>query len=219
MSSIAYLVSNTSCNLIDKNLKKETMMFKKVCTALAATSLLMSASFAVAQTKEGGVIAGAVGVETGDILSASVSKIDKKNRTVSFKNKDGEFNIVAGPEVKNFDQIKVGDILDVRYELAVALELTKVKNPVVLAEQVSSSTATAKAGDKPGMIKTNVIKTIAQVVKIDKKKQIVSIKGPKGNVVEVKVKEAALLKDINVNDQITAVYTEAVAAVISSPKK
>ena len=88
-----------------------------------------------------------------------------------------------------------------------------------MAEQVSSSTATAKAGDKPGMIKTNVIKTIAQVVKIDKKKQIVSIKGPKGNVVEVKVKEAALLKDINVNDQVTAVYTEAVAAVISSPKK
>jgi RNase P/RNase MRP subunit p29 len=194
------------------------MMFKTICTALVTTSLLMS-NIALSQTKEGGVIAGAVGVETGDILSASVSKIDKKNRTVSFKNKDGEFNIVAGPAVKNFDQIKVGDILDVRYELAVALELTKVKNPVVLGEQVSSSTATAKAGDKPGMIKTNVITTIAQVVKIDKKKQIVSIKGPKGNVVEVKVKEAALLKDIAVNDQVTAVYTEAVAAVISSPKK
>lgn len=195
------------------------MMFKKVCTALLATSLLMNIGFALAQAKEGSVIAGAVGVETGDILSATVTKIDKKNRVVTFKGKDGEFNFVAGPAVKNFAQIKVGDILDVRYELAIAMELTKMKNPVVMGEQVSSSTATAKAGDKPGMVQTNVIKTVAQVVKIDKKKQIVSIKGPKGNVVEVQVKEAALLKDISVNDQVTAVYSEAVAAVITAPKK
>ncbi len=164
-------------------------------------------------------VAGAAVSERGQIYSGIVTKIDAKNRVVTFKNKDGELDIVAGSAVKNFAQIKVGDRLDVIYELAVAIELVKTKNNDVRGREVTSDTQTAKPGDKPAMLKTNIVKTTASVVAIDQKKQIVSLKGPKGNVVDVKVENPALLKGITTKDQVFVTYTEAVAAVVSSPKK
>jgi hypothetical protein len=47
----------------------------------------------------------------------------------------------------------------------------------------------------------------------------VSLKGPKGNVVDVKVNNPALLKGITLKDQVFVTYSEAVAAVVSAPKK
>ena len=135
------------------------------------------------------------------------------------KNKDGETSIVAGPEVKNFAEIKVGDRFDVVYELAIAIELVKVKNPGVTSEQVTTSTATAPQGDKPGMITTNTVTATANVEAIDTAKNIVSLKGPQGNIFKVKVQNPDLMKDIAVNDQVKVVYTEAIAAVVSAPAK
>ena len=165
------------------------------------------------------VAAGAIAGERGQIYGGIVTKIDAKNRVVTFKNKEGELDIVAGPEVKNFAQIKVGDRLDVQYALAVAIELVKTKNNDVRGREVTSDTKTAPAGNKPGMVKTNIVKTTASVVAIDQKKQIVSLKGPKGNVVDVKVENPALLKGITTKDQVYVTYAEAVAAVVSAPKK
>jgi hypothetical protein len=165
------------------------------------------------------VAAGAIVGERSQIYSATVTKIDTKNRVITFKNKNGELDIVAGPEVKNFAQIKVGDRLDVQYVLAIAIELVKTKNNDVRSREVTSNSQTAPAGSKPGMVKTNIVKTTASVVAIDQKKQIVSLKGPKGNVVDLKVENPALLKGITLKDQVFVTYAEAVAAVVSTPKK
>ncbi len=162
-------------------------------------------------------VAGVVAQEAALIYDGEVIKIDAATRTVTLKNKDGETSIVAGPEVKNFAEIKVGDRFDVVYELALAIELVKVKNPGAPSEQVTTSTATAPAGDKPGMITTNTVTAVANVVEIDAAKSVVSLKGPEGNVFKVKVQNPDLLKDIAVNDQVKVVYTEAIAAVVTAP--
>lgn len=162
-------------------------------------------------------VAGVVAQEAALIYDGEVIKIDAATRTVTLKNKDGETSIVAGPEVKNFAQIKVGDRFDVVYELALAIELVKVKNPSAPSEQVTTTTATAPAGDKPGMITTNTVTAVANVVEIDTAKSVVSLKGPEGNTFKVKVKNPDLLKDIAVNDQVKVVYTEAIAAVVTAP--
>ncbi|HQR83285.1 MAG: hypothetical protein B7X83_09660 [Polynucleobacter sp. 17-46-58] len=162
-------------------------------------------------------VAGVVAQEAALIYDGEVVKIDAATRTVTLKNKDGETSIVAGPEVKNFAEIKVGDRFDVVYELALAIELVKVKNPGAPSEQVTTTTATAPAGDKPGMITTNTVTAVANVVEIDAAKSVVSLKGPEGNIFKVKVKNPDLLKDIAVNDQVKVVYTEAIAAVVTAP--
>ncbi|MBU3599012.1 hypothetical protein ICN28_00590 [Polynucleobacter sp. 30F-ANTBAC] len=198
------------------------MTARNISISLLTASLLGLSAAAVAQpanTQNRTTAAAAVAGDRGQIFSATVTKIDQKNRVVSFKNQDGELDIVAGPEVKNFAQIKVGDRLDVAYEVAVAIELVKTKNNDIRSREKVSDVKTAPAGAKPGMVKTNIVKTTASVEAIDKKKQIVSLKGPKGNIVEVKVNNPELLKGITTKDQVDVTYAEAIAAVISTPKK
>lgn len=197
-------------------------MSKKISMSLLTATLLGLSTVALAQannTPARTTAAAAVGGERGEIFSAVVTKIDAKNRVVSFKNKDGEVDIIAGPEVKNFAQIKVGDRLDVAYEVAVAIELVKTKNNDIRSREAVSDVKTAPSGSKPGMVKTNIVKITASVVSIDQKKQMVTLKGPKGNNVEVKVDKPELLKGITTKDQVDVTYAEAIAAVISTPKK
>ena len=197
------------------------MTSKKISLRLLTASLLGLSSLAMAQYDYpvDKPVVGALAEERGQIYSGIVTKIDSKNRVMTFKSKEGELDIVAGPEVKNFAQIKVGDRLDVQYALAVAMELVKTRSNDVRGREVMSDTKTAPAGNKPSMVKPNIIKTTASVVAIDQKKQIVSLKGPKGNVVDVKVESPALLKGITTKDQVYVTYAEAVAAVVSAPKK
>jgi plasmid maintenance system killer protein len=190
---------------------------KKIIIAVVVAAIAVGGYFYL--TKPKAPIAGVAAQESALIYDGEVTKIDAATRTVTLKNKDGETSIVAGPEVKNFAEIKVGDHFDVVYELAVAIELVKVKNPGVTGEQVTTSTATAPQGDKPGMITTKTVTATANVEAIDTTKNIVSLKGPQGNIFKVKVQNPDLMKDIAVNDQVKVVYTEAIAAVVSAPAK
>ena len=190
---------------------------KKIIIAVVVAAIAVGGYLYL--TKPKAPIAGVAAQESALIYDGEVVKIDAATRTVTLKNQDGESTIVAGPEVKNFAEIKVGDRFDVVYELAVAIELVKVKNPGTTSEQVTTSTTTAPQGDKPGMITTNTVTASATVEAIDTAKNVVTLKGPQGNIFKVKVKNPDLMKDIAVNDQVKVVYTEAIAAVVSAPAK
>jgi len=190
---------------------------KKIIIAVVIAAIAVGAYLFL--TKPKAPIAGVAAQEAALLYDGEVTKIDAVTRTVTLKNNDGETSIVAGPEVKNFAEIKVGDHFDVVYELAVAIELVKVKNPGATSEQVTTSTATAPQGDKPGMITTNTITATANIESIDAAKNIVTLKGPQGNIFKVKVQNPDLMRDISVNDQVKVVYTEAIAAVVSAPTK
>ena len=59
-------------------------------------------------------------------ISARVEAIDKAQRQVTLKGPKGNVQTVtAGPEVRNFDQIKVGDMVVVRYLESLTLTLKK----------------------------------------------------------------------------------------------
>src|SRR5271169_6791245 len=57
----------------------------------------------------------AVGASSTEVTAAVVA-VDRAKRTVSLKSPDGHVSAIdVGDEVKNFDQIKVGDIVRVNY--------------------------------------------------------------------------------------------------------
>ncbi len=59
-------------------------------------------------------------------LTASVEAVDSAKRTVTLKGPAGDIlTLAVGSEVQNFDQIRVGDLLVVRYLEALTLELKK----------------------------------------------------------------------------------------------
>jgi hypothetical protein len=183
------------------------MQVKNIQMKLLISSLLGLSSLVMAQYDYPAdpVLAGLATGESGQIYSSIVTKIDGKNRVVTFKNKDGELDIVAGPEVKNFAQIKVGDSLHIAYKLPVAIEFEKIKNNPI--------------NTKSNIAKLNIVKNSASIVSIDKGKQILTLKESQGNVLNLKIENPTLLKGISVNDRVNVIYAQPIAFKMSPIKK
>lgn len=152
-------------------------------------------------------------------VTAGVVAIDKATRTVTLKTASGKtLDVVAGEEIKNFDQIKVGDQLVVQYAQALTLEVKKGGGVREITQD--SGAAKAKPGDKPAGAVARTVTIIADVIAVDPKNMTITVKGPRGRVVDLKVNNPDHFKVVKKGDQIEAVYVEAVAiSVEPAPKK
>ena len=152
-------------------------------------------------------------------ISAQVVAIDKATRTVSLKTPKGDVvDIVASAEVKNFDQVKVGDFLVVRYAQALTLELQKVKTSAG-EPTVREEAAKAKPGEKPAVAGAREVTAIATVTAVDKKNSTITLKGPRGNVVTLDVQNPDQFKVVKKGDQVEVTYTEALALSVEPAPK
>jgi len=185
----------------------------------AALSLSVYAQTKPAMTDPNKAPIAAAGIdEVYQLVDAVVTKVDSKTRTVTLRDKDGTLtNFVAGPEIKNFPQIKAGDRLTVTHELAVVIELAKVNNQGVRSEVQTSSQTSAAPGSKPTSVISNTTTIITSVVAIDRQKMTISVKGPKGKPDTYRIKNPTLLKDIAINDEVKIVLYDAMAAAFTAP--
>jgi len=152
-------------------------------------------------------------------MTATVQDIDVASRFVTLKDADGKLRTVqVGEQVKNLPQVKVGDIVVARYVQAVALELKKGGSGVRSVTE-KEGMATAKPGEKPAGVAAEQTTVVATVEKVDAKKRLVTVKGPRGNTVDVEVKDPKKLKQVKVGDEVEITYTEALALSVESPKK
>jgi hypothetical protein len=152
-------------------------------------------------------------------ISAQVVSIDKATRTVTLKGPKGDVvDIVAGDEVKNFDQIKLGDFVVARYVEALTLELKKTKvkaGDVTVREEA----AKAKPGERPAVGGTRQVTAIADVTAVDPKKSTITLKGPRGNVMTLNVQNPDQFKVVKKGDQVEVTYTEALALSVEPAPK
>ena len=183
-----------------------------LATLLAAIPALAAAQqppqSATVIEKEKGAVTMAEAVELQGIITA----IDKNTREVTIKGGSGNtLTVTAGPQVKNFKQIKVGDLVTLSYVAALGLELKKGGGR--LRERIESEqTASAKPGEKPGAGKSRTVKIIADVTAVDARAGTITLRGPQRSA-DLVVKDKELLTDIRVGDQIFATYEE--AAIVS----
>ena len=149
-------------------------------------------------------------------VTATVEAVDPATRVVTLKGPKGNtVDVVAGEEVRNFDQIKKGDKLTVKYAEALTLELRKDGKAVGRSE--SESMKRAQPGEKPGGTARRDVTIVADVVAVDAAKKSVSLKGPKGNVVDLNVQDPEQLKLIKKGDKVEATYTQALAISMEAP--
>lgn len=185
--------------------------------AIAVATALSPAVLAQKKPEVTGAVATAPGQAKAVAVveaSAVVEKIDKATRTVTLKMPNGESRpVVATEEVRNFDQIKVGDTLTVKYMEALTLELKKGGKAVV-ARTESGALDRAAPGAKPGGIAKREVKIVANVVAIDEAAMKVTLKGPE-RTVDMKINDPEQMKLIKVGDQVEATYTEAVAIALA----
>lgn len=190
-----------------------------VLAALFGTTIAHAQSTPTAGAAKPTVIDAAVTDNVYQLYEGEVVKVEKKTRTITFKNKEGESKFVAGPDIKNFDQIKKGDRVNVNYELAVAIELIKTKSDGVRTKVETNTVTKSKANEKPSETITNQTTIIADIVEVNREKKLVSVKGPSGKITTVTVKNPALLADVKVGEQVKVIYFDAMAASITTPKK
>lgn len=198
---------------------------KKFIIPIAA-SVLALPYLAMAQNapQVGAVVAkgpGEVAAADGIQIQGKVKSIDKQNRSVVVVGAEGkEVSLSLGPQVRNFDQIKVGDLVTLTYVQALALDLHKSVNGGKLGQPiVAEESVRAAPGSKPAGAMERTVTLTANVIKVDQKTQMVTLKGP-NRTVELKVKDPALLQKVRVGDQVDATYTEAVAIqVTAAPAK
>jgi hypothetical protein len=153
-------------------------------------------------------------------VTAQVVGIDKASRTVSLKGPEGKVNdVVAGDDVKNFDQIKVGDFVAVDFIQALSLELQKTKSKSPGDVAVQSAAATAKPGELPAAAVAHQVTAIAKVTAVDQKAKTITLKGPRGNSVSLDVHNPEQFKVVKVGDEVLVSYTEAVAISLEPAAK
>lgn len=189
---------------------------------------LIASAFAVATLAQqpaatgGAVVASepgkAVIADTVEI-SAQVVGIDKAARRLMLKGPEGDVvKAVASDEVKNFNQIKVGDSVVVRYIEALTLELKKTK--VAAGDvQVTEGAAKAKPGERPAVAGGREVSVIADVVAVDPAKRTITLKGPSGDEVKLNVQNPDQFKVVEKGDQIEVTYTEALAVSVEPGPK
>jgi hypothetical protein len=148
--------------------------------------------------------------------TATVIAIDKATRTVTLQGPQHTFDIVAGDEVRNFDQIRIGDNVTAKYVEALSLELKKTTAP--LDAKGTAAITRAAPGARPGGAAGREITFVADVVDVDQAKSTISLKGPSGNVVDLKVQNPDQFKVVKKGDQVEAVYTQALAVSVMPAK-
>jgi hypothetical protein len=167
-----------------------------VLAVLAALPLAALAQAPVTQTE---------GVE----ITAKIEAIDKTARLVSLKDQDGETEtIYCGPEVKRFDELKVGDTVTFRYYESIAYEIRKPGQPSGLPAQTGPA-VTRGQGPRPGGTIAQQETATVTLKAIDPKVPSVTVLTEDGRTVSFKVEDKKNLKDVKVGDKVEVTYTQA----------
>lgn len=170
----------------------------------------------------GGVVAGSApgkaGVAQTVKVTATITAIDKATRDVTLKGPQGnEITVTAGPEVKNFDNMKVGDQVNAQYVEALTLELKK-GGGMTVSRSDQGGVLESKPGQKPGGVAGRQVTIVADVIDVDPAKQSITLRGPQ-RTVELVVSDPAQFKLIAKGDQVEAKYTQALAIAVEPVAK
>jgi len=159
------------------------------------------------------------GIELGEVVvvTGTLVAIDRADRSVAVLGPEGNVLVLeVGEAAKNFDQIELGDQVKLEFYEAVAIYVSTEGKPP--EEAVAVVAATAPKGQKPAGEVTEVTDVSATIRAIDTANRTLTLLGPHGNVIPLKVDRSVKAFDqLKVGDSIHVRYTEAVAISVSKP--
>jgi hypothetical protein len=173
---------------------------KRLVVGIIAAAVLVSMSrTAMAQTK---TVRSEMREEAG-----TIEAIDAQSRTVTLKKSDGTFvTTVAGPDVKRFAELKIGDKVTARYYENLVI---RVKRP---GESEVDNKVKATTGSEqvlPGGTKAKQRTITATITDIDMNTPSITFTGPNGWKYTSKVQDMEALAKVKVGDKVDIVWTEA----------
>jgi Cu/Ag efflux protein CusF len=192
---------------------------KSMTATIGICVLLAGATHLIAQEQSGKAQNPGLKSEETKETKATVQKVDKDTREVTLKKEDGTTVTIKAPEtVRNFDQIKVGDLVTAKYTESVAVTVRKSDEPPSATGRESISRA--PLGEKPAAERKATVEISAMIKKIDRDKREVTLIGPEGNTRLVRVPEdMKKFDDLKEGDHVVVTATEAFAISVSEPEK
>ena len=162
---------------------------------------------------------GKVDAQQAVTVTATVQDVDQRSRVVTLLTASGEEVVFrAGDEVRNLAQVKRGDQVQATYYESLVIRVLKpgTAKPGVTT---ASDADRAKVGERPGAAAAESTTVVATVVKVDKKNSTITLKGPKGNLKTLPVKNSIHLDAVKAGDLVEATYTEAIGIAVAPPAK
>lgn len=151
-------------------------------------------------------------------IEAVVDIIDYKSRELSLSTMQGEsVTLVAGPEIRNFNQIQAGDRVVAEYLLAMAFEVRKpTAEELAASKNAVALAARAAPGAKPAAGAIGGVIKIATVESIDLTSQTVTLNGisPNSSTV-VKAKYPENLTLVKAGDSVVITAVEGFATSVN----
>ncbi|WP_322011732.1 hypothetical protein [Paraburkholderia sp. J12] len=146
-------------------------------------------------------------------VKAQIIGIDREERVVTLRGAAGnEVDIAIGPQVGNFDQLNVGDTVDVLYKNALLVAADKVTGKDKGIRQRVDTSVYVPASS--GYDAARQVEVVATVQRIDRKKHQVTLRGVY-RTVTLDVPPNFDLKDVKVGDSIHAVFVSAYATQVT----
>jgi Cu/Ag efflux protein CusF len=143
-------------------------------------------------------------------LTAKIEAIDHDARMVTLRDKDGNWDtLYAGPEVKRFDELKVGDSVTFRYHESLVYRIRKPGEPA--ADPGSDSPTVVRGqGARPSATATRQRTVTVAVKSVDPKVPSVTVVTEDGRTSSYKVEDRKYVKGLKAGDKVEITYTEAV---------
>lgn len=149
--------------------------------------------------------------------TATIQAIDSTARTITLRTQAGEEDTFAvGPEVKRFNEMKVGDTVKMTYTESMVLQIRKPGDkpgPTSLQGGV-----TPGSGALPSATTAVQAKMTVTVKSIDPKLPSVTVTTPDGRTVTRKVENRKNLEGVKVGDQIDITYTQSLLTALERAK-
>lgn len=159
-------------------------------------------------------------VETTTI-SGTVAVINPMTRQVVVKRDNGRpMSMYVGPNLRNFDNLKLGDKVTIRHTEALALAIAKggpgneAKLGEIRSKVEADAARQAAPGGKPGMSAMERTTLVANVFEIDRQRGILTLRGTDGVPLDIKVADKKTLDQIKPDDQVVIAYRQSAALSI-----
>jgi hypothetical protein len=183
-------------------------MKRFVVGVVAAAGLVAMAHTVMAQSK---TVRSEMRTETG-----TIEAIEASSRTLTLKKADGTFvTTVAAPDIKRFDELKLGDTVNVRYYENVII---RVKQPGESDVVSSAKGTTGSEQVLPGGTRAKQVTITATITAIDPTAPSITFTGPHGWKYSSKVQDTEALAKVKVGDKVDIVWTEAMLVSVERSK-
>jgi hypothetical protein len=147
--------------------------------------------------------------------SATVTAVDHEKRLVTLKTDAGrEVEFEAEPEIRNFDQIKVGDKVNATVNSQVVVYVVGAGEPSATHREAIMR---APKGAKPGAVVARQFELKAKIKAIDKDARVATLQFVDGETHTVEIRPDVDLSRYHVTDNVVIVVTQQLTLLVEAP--